>query len=357
MTKLRVLVVGCGNMGTSHARAYHSMDEFEVVGVVSRGAESRERLAAELGGSATFGDFGAALAESQPDCVSINTYPDTHYEYCKKSLESGAHVFIEKPLANTVAQCQELVDLAQSKGLKLIVGYILRVHPAWIKFIETAQTLGKPLVMRMNLNQQSCGKDWSTHKSLMNSISPIVDCGVHYVDVMCQMTRAKPVRVSAVGARLSGELDEGMYNYGQLQVTFDDGSVGWYEAGWGPMMSEVAYFVKDVIGPKGCVSIVDRQGEERDKDSSDVDSHTATNCLQVHYQDRDENDEFVKADEFIDTTDEPDHDGLCHREQQVFARAILDDVDISDHLADAISATRIVLAADESFRTGKTIEL
>ena len=46
---------------------------------------------------------------------------------------------------------------------------------------------------------------------------------------MCQMTRAKPVRVSAIGARLSDEIADGMYNYGNLQVTFDDGSVGWYE--------------------------------------------------------------------------------------------------------------------------------
>ena len=42
-------------------------------------------------------------------------------------------------------------------------------------------------------------------------------------------------------------------------MTFDDGSVGWYEAGWGPMMSETAFFVKDVVGPKGCVSIVAKQ--------------------------------------------------------------------------------------------------
>ena len=60
--------------------------------------------------------------------------------------------------------------------------------------------------------------------------------------------------VHAVGARLTDDLPEGMYNYGHLQVTFDDGSVGWYEAGWGPMMSETAFFVKDVIGPKGIVS-------------------------------------------------------------------------------------------------------
>ncbi len=130
MSKLRVLVVGCGNMGTSHARAYHSMDEFELVGVVSRGPQSRERLATELGGIAAFSDFEAALAETKPDCVSINTYPDTHYDYCKKSLTAGAHVFIEKPLANTIEECQELAELATAKGLKLVVGYILRVHPA-----------------------------------------------------------------------------------------------------------------------------------------------------------------------------------------------------------------------------------
>ena len=124
--------------------------------------------------------------------------------------------------------------LARAKGRKIVVGYILRVHPSWVKFVEIGHTLGKPLVMRMNLNQQSSGAQWQVHKQLMKSISPIVDCGVHYVDVMCQVTGAKPVRVHAIGVRLTEEVAPDMYNYGQLQVTFDDGSVGWYEAGWGP---------------------------------------------------------------------------------------------------------------------------
>ena len=59
-----------------------------------------------------------------------------------------------------------------------------------------------------------------------------------------------------MGLRLSDEIADDMYNYGQLQVWFEDGSVGWYEAGWGPMMSETAFFVKDVVSPKGSVSIV-----------------------------------------------------------------------------------------------------
>ena len=159
-------------------------------------------------------------------------------------------------LAESAEQCKELVDLARSQGKALVVGYILRQHPSWIKFVEVAKTLGKPLVMRMNLNQQSYGKNWETHKSLLSSISPIVDCGVHYVDVMCQMTGAKPVRVSGLGAQLSDELPADKINYGHLQVTFEDGSVGWYEAGWGPMMSETAFFVKDVVGPLGSASIV-----------------------------------------------------------------------------------------------------
>lgn len=351
-TPLRVLVAGCGNMGASHARAYHQLADFEIVGLVSRGAASRERLSKELGGYPTFADYQTALAETRPDVVSINTYPETHAEYAIAALEAGAHVFVEKPLANTVAECQAIVDMAKAKQRKLVIGYILRVHPAWKKFIEVAQDLGKPLVMRMNLNQQSSGTTWETHKQLMKTMSPIVDCGVHYVDVMCQMTGSRPVRVSAIGAHLTDEVAADMYNYGCLQVTFADGSVGWYEAGWGPMMSETAFFVKDVIGPKGCVSIV-----ERDKASDDVDSHTKTGTLLLHRSDRTAGGQFARADEFIDTSDEPDHDGLCLLEQQYLLRAIREDLDLTSHMEDAINSLRIVLAADESFKTGQTVNL
>jgi len=350
--KLSVLVVGCGNMGTSHARAYHQLDDFQIVGLVSRGPESRNRLSTELGGIPTFDNFDTALESTRPDVVSINTYPETHAEYATKSLQAGAHIFIEKPLANTVEEAQTIVDLAVKTNKKLIVGYILRVHPAWEKFIDIAQTLGKPLVMRMNLNQQSFGTEWETHKALMKTMSPIVDCGVHYVDVMCLMTNANPVRVSAIGARLTDEISPDMYNYGQLQVSFDDGSVGWYEAGWGPMMSETAFFIKDVIGPKGCVSIIDKVG-----DSSNVEGHTNTGGLKLHYSETDGAGNFTKKDQLLDTSDEPDHDGLCLLEQKYLLKAIREDLDLSNHMRDAVNSLRIVLAADEAFKTGKTVNL
>jgi predicted dehydrogenase len=354
---LRVLVAGCGNMGASHARAYHKMPDFEIAGLVSRGPGSRGALSKELGGLPEFGDYYEALETTRPDVVSINTYPETHGAYARAAIEAGCHVFCEKPLAETVEEAQSIVDAARARNMKLVVGYILRVHPAWVRFIEIARTLGKPLVMRMNLNQQSHGQNWTWHRNLMDSMSPIVDCGVHYVDVMCQMTQARPVRVSAIGARLTDELKPGMYNYGQLQVTFDDGSVGWYEAGWGPMMSEVAFFVKDVVGPKGCVSIVKDPNEATAAGSDDIDSHTKTNCIRLHRSALDARNEFVSPDEFINTEDEPDHQALCDREQAYLLRAIQEDVDLSAHMQDAVNSLRIVLAAEQSFRTGQVVTL
>jgi len=353
---IKVLVAGCGHMGISHAKAYQALDGFEIVGVVSRGAASRRALLDTLASDyPQFADYHEALAATQPDAVSINTYPDTHAEYALAAFAAGCHVFLEKPLAVTVADAERVVAAARTAGKKLVIGYILRVHPTWTRFIETARTLGKPLVMRMNLNQQGSGAMWKTHKALMASMSPIVDCGVHYVDVMCQMTRSRPVRVSAIGARLSDELVPGMYNYGCLQVTFADGSVGWYEAGWGPMMSETAYFVKDVVGPRGSVSITGvKEGEAA---SDEIEAHTKAALLKLHHAELAPDGSFARADEFIDCSGEPDHDGLCQLEQELFLDAIRNDRDLSAHMDEAVSSLRIVLAADESFRTGRTVEL
>ena len=134
------------------------------------------------------------------------------------------------------------------------------------------------------------------------------------------MTGAKPVRVHGVGVRLSDELASGKYSYGHLRVVFDDGSAGWYEDGWGPTMSEIAYFVKDVVGPKGAVSIVAAEQAAQAGEcavataSSDIDSHTKTS-------------------------------------------AIREDMDLTDHMQDAVNSLRMVLAADRSIRTGEVMSL
>jgi predicted dehydrogenase len=353
----RVLVVGLGTMGTSHARAYQAIDGFELVGLITRNAPGRHDLDKEFAGIPRYDDLGEAIAALRPDAVAIAAYTEHHAPMALQALEAGAHVFCEKPLADTLAAAETIVAAARAAKKALLVGYILRVHPSWTRFVEIGRTLGKPLVMRMNLNQQSSGSFWEVHKSLMKSTSPIVDCGVHYVDVMCQVTRAKPVLVHAVGARLTDEIAPSMVNYGHLHIVFDDGSVGWYEAGWGPMISETAFFVKDMIGPKGCVSIVAKETAGAGVKSSDHDAHTKTNALRVHHSALDSEGRFLAPDAIESTEDEPGHQELCEREQRLFLKAIRGEVDLTDHWADAINSLRIVFAADESMRTGEVVRL
>jgi predicted dehydrogenase len=347
---IRVLVAGLGNMGMSHALAYANNPGFEIAGLINR---SQVELPAALAGREILPSFDDALTELKPELCSVNTYSDSHAGFAIKAMEAGCHVFVEKPLATTVADAERVVACARANGRKLVIGYILRHHPSWMKLIALARDLGGPYVFRMNLNQQSVGKTWATHKALMQTTSPIVDCGVHYVDVMCQITDARPVSVRGMGLRLSDEIKPDMYNYGHLQVLFEDGSIGWYEAGWGPMISETAFFVKDVMSPNGCVSIV----MDPNAKSDDIDTHTKTSTIRLHKAKAGADGRFAEPDQMLQMAGEPGHQDLCDLEQAFVLKAIREDIDLDRHMNDAVQSLRICLAADESVRTGRMVEL
>lgn len=347
---LRVVVAGLGNMGRSHALAYHTNPGFEIAALVNR---SDVPLPEGLSGYGIRRSFDEALRDEKPDVAAIATYSDSHADYAVKAFEAGCHVFVEKPLATTVADAKRVVAAAKANGRKLVIGYILRHHPSWIRLIAEARKLGGPYVFRMNLNQQSSGHTWETHKQLMRTTSPIVDCGVHYLDVMLQITDARPVEVRGMGVRLTEEVAPSMYNYGHLQVLFDDGSVGWYEAGWGPMISETAFFVKDVISPNGCVSIVMKEGIKSD----DIDTHTKTSTIRLHSAATGPDGKFAKPDEMLSMAGEPGHQDLCDLEQAFLLKAIREDLDLTRHMDDAVKSLAVCLAADESARSGAAIKL
>ncbi len=337
---IRVLVAGLGNMGLSHALAHHHNEDVRLLALVNR---SEVDLPEELKKYPCFSSFKEGML-TKPDLVVIATYSDSHADYACAAMDAGADVFVEKPLATNVSDARRVVKKALETGRKLVVGYILRHHPSWIRLIEEARKLGGPYVFRLNLNQQSSGAEWETHKALMQTTSPIVDCGVHYVDVMCQITDADPLRVHGMGVRLSNEIDKDMYNYGQFQVIFDDDSVGWYEAGWGPMMSETAFFVKDIVSPNGSVSIV----EGNKGASAAVDGHTRVGSILVH---------TPAGDRLIEMPDEPGHQALCNAEQAWVIKAIKEDIDLRRHMNDAVQSLAICLAADNSIATGQIINL
>jgi predicted dehydrogenase len=120
------------------------------------------------------------------------------------------------------------------------------------------------------------------------------------------------------------------------------------------MMSETAYFVKDVAGPKGSVSIV---SEKNTLHSDNIDSHTKTNKLRIHHSTLDENGQFRYPDESLNMAEEPEHQELCEKEQRFFLNTIKNNMDLTKHIDDAINSLKIVLAADRSVREGCSIGL
>src|SRR5690606_2284973 len=113
---LRVVVAGLGNMGRSHALAYATNPGFEIAALVNR---SDVALPGPLAGHPIRRSFEEALREEKPDVAAIATYSDSHADFAVLALEAGCHVFVEKPLATSVADARRVVDAAKANGRKL----------------------------------------------------------------------------------------------------------------------------------------------------------------------------------------------------------------------------------------------
>ena len=133
----RVLVVGLGNMGRSHALALLHAGS-DIVGLVTRSPVDLPPQLAPLPRVS----FEAGLA-LRPDIVVIATYTDSHADLAIRAMEAGAHVFVAKPIAATVQDAKRVVATAQRLGRKLVVGYILRHHPSWMRLIAEAPAFNR----------------------------------------------------------------------------------------------------------------------------------------------------------------------------------------------------------------------
>ncbi len=123
---LRAGVVGVGHLGQHHARLYASLPGAQLIGVVDQSAE-RAAIIADKHGTRSFAALGELLP--QVDVVSVAVPTSAHYGVAKACLEAGKHVLIEKPIAVTLAEAQELVRLAHQAGRCLQVGHSERFNP------------------------------------------------------------------------------------------------------------------------------------------------------------------------------------------------------------------------------------
>src|SRR5206468_8152860 len=119
---MRVAIVGCGKVADQHVQAIHRIADCRLVAVCDRELLMAKQLGERFGVSECFSDLEEMLRATTPDVVHITTPPQSHYSIAKQCLESGSHVYLEKPFTVTAAEAEALIQLALSRNLKITAG-------------------------------------------------------------------------------------------------------------------------------------------------------------------------------------------------------------------------------------------
>jgi len=265
MKRYRILLIGCGHMGEAHLKELYFREDVEITAVCDRQLSQAELFQRKYGAKHIGINYLDFLSEA--DVAIIATYPSSHLEILKDCIAHNVHVICEKPITATLEEGAEFIRLAQEAPVKILVGYILRHHASYRKIAEMIHNdaIGKPIIMRMTQNHHTMR--WDKYLRLIEESSPIIDCGVHYFDVMRWFTGAEMKSIYGVGLRTESDVPEDKYNYGMVTVKMTDGSVGYYEAGWGNTIA--AENSKEFVGPKGRIKLIlarDRTSHQEEGD-------------------------------------------------------------------------------------------
>ena len=187
---VKVAVVGMGYWGKNLVRNFFELGALSAI--CDSNASVEESSKHEYGKVRFCREFGSVLSDPQIAAVALATPAVTHYEMAKAALEAGKDVFVEKPLAIEVGQGRELVELAEKKHRILMVGHILRYHPAIVKMQELIQNGGLGKIQCLYSNRLNIGKI-RTEENILWSFAP------HDISVILALLNENPSRVSCQG--------------------------------------------------------------------------------------------------------------------------------------------------------------
>jgi len=182
---IKVGVVGVGHLGKEHARIYSQLSQCELVGIYDTNLRAAETVGKKMG--CRVFPSSQQLA-SAVDAVSVVVPTTAHLEVARLFLELGKDVFIEKPIAETTVQAEEMVRLAQQKGRLLQVGHIERFNPV-LSYLE--KNLREPRFIEAHRLSPYPGRG--------TDVSVVLDLMIHDLDVIMHLVRSPLVSFDAVG--------------------------------------------------------------------------------------------------------------------------------------------------------------
>ena len=331
---LRVGIAGLGRLGRRHAQnlAFHTQN-CELVSACSPVAAERDMAQTQLGVCRVHSDFDAFIADPDVDAVVLVTPTSLHADQTIAALRAGKHVFVEKPLALSVEDCERVEAVAKSHPQQIaMVGFVRRFDPSYqnAQRAVAAGEIGRTFLIR----SQTCDMNDSTGEFVRfakTSGGIFMDCSVHDIDLARWLLgNPRPTRAFATGtiAVHEGLRDMGDVDNGIAIVEFEGGQRAMFYAS--RTFAHGHETQTEIIGTAG--NLLVGQGAARDRvvvsDAHGVRHHSTADFFERF------------ADAF-------------NREMQAFVSSCRGDQPLTLSLADATAATRIGLAITRALHTGQ----
>lgn len=261
MNHARVVLIGAGRAGAVHADNIRRYTDAEVSAVVD-GDQTRAAEAAQRFGARPFTSLQDALIAGDLDAAVIATPTHTHRDLAVTALEQGLHVFCEKPMALSTAECDDMIEAARLAGRLLQIGFVRRFQPEFAEArarIEAGE-IGDVMMVKSLTRGPGLPPAWANELALSNGM--LAEVNSHCFDSVRWMAGSEIVRVYAEVANHKGAAlgieSEGFYDNAVVTLRFASSALGAID---GVCPAQYGYDGRvEVIGTEGLLSVGETQG-------------------------------------------------------------------------------------------------
>ncbi len=220
--QLGVAIVGIGYWGVNYVRVLTELPQVRAVAVIDQRPERLEEVGKRFPGVTSFTDIEDALQSGNVDVVVVCTPATTHYEVARRCLEAGKHVLVEKPITTRVAQAEALIELAEAKGLTLMVGHTF-IYNAGVQKVKTY------------IEQEEVGRVYYLYARRTNlgpirrDVNALWDLAPHDVSIFNYLLGNTPTWVTAVGGKILQNCCE---DFGFISLGYQHDMIGHIHVSW-----------------------------------------------------------------------------------------------------------------------------
>ncbi len=260
---IRICMIGAGRVGKNHSRAMRHVANAEIVAVVEQVAQVRQETAAEFGIERQFDSLEAALDGAAFDAVVITTPTPTHLPIAALAADHKKHVFLEKPMALNLQECDATIDAVNRNGVLLQLGFMRRFDPEFVAAAQRIEAgeIGQPMMIKSNTHGPGLPPPWA--RDLRTSNGMLAEVNSHDWDTTRWLMGSNYERVYTEVANFKGAANNvdtpHFYDNVLVNLKFENGGLGLIS---GVCPCGYGYDARvEVVGEKGIMQIGELKGQ------------------------------------------------------------------------------------------------